>query len=229
MKKTSLNIKNEPFARRIALLGYAALLGLLFFSILFYQERTLFTDIAFQTFLIINNGGFQVMVNRFGAALAQILPVLAFHLKAPLWSILLCYSISFPLLFLFFYWLIVRVLGNLHLGWALVFLFTLIVYDGFYWPSSEQQQGLAFLLVFFAFVLRFPDLRQWWQMLLAVVGVTTIVFYHPLVFIPFIFLWGYFGGLKKELWHGRYLVLILSLVFVLVLETEICGKLVRQW
>ena len=211
-------------SKPLAALGYAALLALLALSILFYRERALFTDIAYQTFLMINDGGVQVMVYRFGAAVVQLLPLLAIKLEAPLWVISLLYSMSFPLLFLFFYWVIVRVLRNEQLGWALVLLFILIVYDGFYWPSSEQQQGLAFLLVFWAFVLRFPRLDRWWKLLLAGLGVIALAFYHPLVFIPFFFLWGYFGWRETGLRHGRFLGLALFMILVLFLKSQLAAN-----
>lgn len=210
--------------QKLTRLGYAALLGLLILSAIFYQERALFTDIAYQTFLMINDGGLQVQVYRFGAGVVQLLPLLALKLEAPLWAISFCYSISFPLLYLLFYWVIVRMLRQPLMGWALVLLFTLMVYDGFYWPSSEQQQGLAFLLVFWAFVLRFPALDRWWMPLVAAVGIVALAFYHPLVFIPFFFLWGYLGWLKPELRTGRFLGLALLMIVVLALKSQLAAN-----
>lgn len=198
-------------------LGYFTLLALLILSGVFFRERALFTDIAYQTFLLINEGEPQVMVFRYGAGLIQMLPWLALKLSFPLWSISLLYSMSFPLLYLFFYWIIVRVLKSPHLGWALVFLFTLIVYDGFYWPSSEQQQGLAFLLVFWAFVNRFSDFDKWWMWGIAWTGIFLSAFYHPLIVLPYFFLWGYFGwqGKKWRCWKhwslGGIMLLMLGL------------------
>lgn len=222
MKPESSKYQDNP--DRLALLGYAALFCLIGFSILFYRERTLFVDIPFQTFLLINDGGFQVQVYRFGSAIVQALPLLSFKLGAPIWTILLLYSVSFPLLYLFFYWLIVRVFRSIYLGWALVFLFTLMVYDAFYWPSSEQQQGLAFLLVFFAFLLRFPDMKRPWMWIAAGLGVVTLAFYHPLIFIPFFFLWGYFGWNRPELRHWRFMSLAGFMILVLILKSQLAAN-----
>ena len=209
---------------RLERLGYAALGALLVLAAVFFRERALFIDIAYQTFLLVNEGSLQVQVYRFGSAVVQVLPWLALKLGAPLGGILLAYSLAFPLLYLFFYWLIVRVLGNPYLGWGLVFLFTLMVLDGFYWPTSEQQQGLGFLLVFWAFVLRFPALGRWWVLALAGLGIIALVFYHPLVFIPFFFLWGYFGWQESALRHRRFLALALFMIIALALKSQIAAN-----
>lgn len=197
------------------------MLGLLVLAIIFYQERAFLLDIAFQTFLMINEGTVQVMVNRFGSAIVQLLPLLAIKSGAPIWTISLLYSMSFPLLFLLIYFLIVRVFKNDLLGWALVFLFTLIVYDAFYWATSEQQQGLAVLLLFYAYLLRFPKLNQWWHWPVNFLGISLLAFYHPLIFIPFYFLWAFFLlHQPKQFLHWRYLMLALMMAVVLVVKSK---------
>ncbi|MEN0006569.1 MAG: hypothetical protein AAF798_20620 [Bacteroidota bacterium] len=201
-------------------LGYIALGGLLLLAFIFYQERTLFTDIPYQTVLMINEGKVQVQVFRFGAAIVQLLPLLAIKLELPISTILTLYSISFPLLYLFIFILIVHPLKNPRLGWALIFLFTLIIFDGFYWPSSEQQQGLAFLLLFFAVVLRFPALKGLFLWVGLVIGLLAIAYYHPLIFIPFYFLMVFFGWSQKNLQHRNFLLLGLLLFLILVLKSQ---------
>lgn len=174
-------------------LGYAGMAALLLLAACFYRERAWFLDIAFQTFLMINEGTVQVMVNRFGSALVQLLPLTAIKLGAPIKVISLLYSVSFPLLFLLFYTVTVRILRNDYLGWAIVLLYTLIVYDAFYWATSEQQQGLGAVLVFFAYWLRFPRQERPWMWVASAFGVVALAYYHPLVFISFYYLWAYFG------------------------------------
>ncbi|GJM31610.1 MAG: hypothetical protein DHS20C18_06110 [Saprospiraceae bacterium] len=202
-------------------MGYFALLGLLVLAGLFYQERTLFIDIAYQTFLMINEGTIQVQVYRFGAAIVQALPLLAIKLELPLRVVLLLYSISFPLVYLLFYWVIVRVLRNDYLGLSLVFVFTLITFDGFYWATSELQQGLAFLLVTYAFVRRYPALDRWWQWAFLLPAMVAIVFYHPLVFIPFYFLWGYYWLSDKSTRHLPYFALAALMAVALLVKSKV--------
>lgn len=174
-------------------LGYLGMIGLLVLAGVFYRERAWVLDIAFQTFLMINDGTVQVMVNRFGSALVQLLPLSAIKLGAPVEVISFLYSISFPLLFLGFYTITVRVLRNDYLGWSIVLLYTLIVYDAFYWATSEQQQGLGAVLVFFAYWLRYPRQEKPWMWVVTTCSVVALAYYHPLIFISFYFLWAYFG------------------------------------
>ncbi len=174
-------------------LGYVGMFALLVLAAVFYRERAWLLDIAFQTFLMINEGTVQVMVHRFGSAIVQLLPLAAIRLEAPVAVVSWCYSVSFPLLYLGFYALVVRVFRNDRLGWAIVLLYTLIVFDAFYWATSEQQQGLGAVLVFFAYWLRYPTQDRPWMWVASAVGVVALAYYHPLIFISFYFLWGFFA------------------------------------
>lgn len=190
MRPAAIYTFTGPALRR---LGYAGMIALVILAGLFYRERAWFLDIAYQTVLMANEGTVQVMVNRFGSVVVQLLPLLAIKVGAPLSVVSFLYSISFPLLFLLFYWLTVKVLRNELLGWAIVFLYTLMVYDAFYWATSEQQQGLGAVLVFFAYWLRYPKQDKPWQWLASSLGIIVLAYYHPLIFISFYFLWAFFG------------------------------------
>lgn len=200
-------------------LGYAGMIALVVMAAIFYRERAWFLDIAYQTFLMVNEGSVQVMVNRFGSAIVQLLPLLAIKTGAPLTVVSLLYSVSFPFLFLVFYWLTVSVLRNEWLGWAIVFLYTLIVFDAFYWATSEQQQGLGAVLVFFAYWLRYPKQEKPWQWMVSILSVILLAYYHPLVFIPFFFLWAYFGlHLRQQLAGNTYWWMAVGMLAVLILK-----------
>ncbi|PHN01247.1 hypothetical protein [Flavilitoribacter nigricans] len=206
----------------LRLLGYAGMIALVILAAVFFRERAWFLDIAYQTFLMVNEGTVQVMVNRFGSAVVQLLPLLAIKAEAPLAVVSLLYSISFPLLFLFFYWLTVKVLRNDRLGWAIVLLYTLIVYDAFYWATSEQQQGLGAVLVFFAYWLRFPRQDRRWMWLVSALGVVILAYYHPLIFISFFFLWAFFGLHLREKLVGRpYWLMAGGMLLVLAVKSLI--------
>ncbi len=215
MKQAQHPARHQYRHAGIRRLGYAVMAALLVLALIFFRERAWFLDIAYQTFLLLNAGSVQVQVYRFGAALVQVLPLLAAKLNAPLALVSLLYSASFPLFYLLFYWLIVRVFRNDYLGWALVWLFTLIVYDGFYWATNELQQGLGFLLVFFAFLQRYPALDHRAHWLFIAPGLVALVFYHPLVFIPALFIWLFLGLLDPALRHPRYLAVLFLLLLLL--------------
>ena len=205
-------------------LGYLALLALTLLAAVFYRERAIFTDMAFQTVLMTGEGSFQVMVNRFGVVLVQALPLLAIKLGLPLKAVSMLYSLSFPLLFLGIYAAIVRGFRNTELGLAVVLLFTLMVYDGFYWPSSEQQQGLALLLLFFAFLQRYPGLKPAWTLVVAGVAVPVLAYYHPLIFIPFYFLWAFFWLRDENCRNPGWLRLFSYMALVLMFKSRFSGQ-----
>lgn len=214
-------IKSLFTLRRLGLLGWLALLVL---AAVFFRERALFTDMAFQTVLMSTEGDFQIMVNRFGVVLVQALPLLAIKMGLPLQVVSLLYSISFPLLFLAVYALIVYRLKQEELGLTLVTLFTLMVFDAFYWPSSEQQQGLAFLLLFFAFAQKDLHFKSIGALLVALIAVPVLAYYHPLIFIPFYFLWAFFLLRDPEARKGRFLALGGYMAIVLVFKSLFSGN-----
>ena len=183
-KKLNFRYDNKIFTH----ISGGTLLALLLLSALFFRERAWFADIAYQTYLMINEGHLQIMVYRFGAGIVQALPLLGIKMGASIETISLLYSISFTLLYLLFFVVTVWVLQNQYFGLVLTGLLSLIVYDGFYWATSEQQQGLAFLPLFFSYVLKFHRLDNMKNWLIVTIGIIAIVYYHPLIFIPFFFI-----------------------------------------
>ncbi|MCB0653702.1 MAG: hypothetical protein KDC85_20660 [Saprospiraceae bacterium] len=204
--------------------GFVTMVLLLLLSVVFYKERTLFADIAYQTFLMIQEGGLQVQVFRFGSAIVHVLPYLAIQAGFPLEVVLILYSISFTLLYLCLYLLIVKWFKNDYMGLVLVFLFTLTVLDGFYWATSEFQQGLAFTLFFYAFLLRFPTLKKGWQKLFVFFLIPTLVFYHPLIFVPFFFLFLFFLLTQPDFRRKEMYVTAGFFILVMVLKHLFAGN-----
>ncbi|KAA3639655.1 MAG: hypothetical protein DWQ02_03295 [Bacteroidetes bacterium] len=205
-------------------IGLLTMIGLLALSAVFYKERTLFADIAYQTVLMIQEGGLQVQVFRFGSAVVHILPYLAIQAEMALEVVLFSYSISFTLLYLGLYLLITRWLKNDYLGLVVVFLFTLTVFDGFYWATSEFQQGLAFTVFFVAFLLRFPKLEGVWTKAFTFLMVPTLVFYHPLIFVPFFFFVIFFLLRNKDLRNRNIYLTIAFFIIVMILKHLFAGN-----
>jgi len=175
--------------RTIPFIGLGTMLVLLLFSMLFWRERAWFLDVAFQTFLMIKDGTVWVMVYRFGAATVQSLPLLAIKIGAPLEWVSWLYSVSFHLHFLLFFCLASFWFKREDVGLGVVLLYTAMTYDGFYGQTSELQQGLGFLLVTWAALLRSPSSGgRWWFWPIWVLAIIALAFYHPLIFMPFYFM-----------------------------------------
>ncbi|RMF24578.1 MAG: hypothetical protein D6765_11575, partial [Bacteroidetes bacterium] len=190
----------------------------LLFCVLFYQERALFLDGAFQLFHLVNEESIQIYHYRFVTALPQVLPFAAVVLHAPLKGVMLLYSLSYGLFFLGVFWLVFHRWRNEALGWTLIFYLTLLGLDTFYHIQSEYYLGIALLILVYALVLRHPGLPG---RVFAVGGLLllTVAFAHKLTFIFFLFLWGYFGLLYPSLRHRRYLVLLLLMVAIVALKS----------
>ena len=195
--------------RWIVRICYAVLIVLLGYSIIFYLERTLFTDIAFQSFNLIRTETPKAQVYRFGAALIHLLPWLAIKLSLSLKWVLLFYSVAYPILYLIIFTLIVKVLKNEAMGLALTMLLTFTVYDSFYWPSSELWQGLVMLMLLFAMVLRYPNMEEPWSKIIIWLGVPFVLFYHPLMMFPFLLCWLFFYLREPKIRHRSYYVILL--------------------
>ena len=75
-------------------LGHLLFIVLGIFSLYFWQERTLILDAAFQSYLFISTGYPAIMVERFGAGLTHLLPLLGVYLGLKLKYVLIFYSLS---------------------------------------------------------------------------------------------------------------------------------------
>ena len=195
----------QPFYRR---LGYAVWLVMLAMSLFFYRERAFFMDAGFQLFNLINEEAIQIYHYRFVTAIPQVLPFLLLKMKAPLWALAMGFSVAYLLFYLLVYHLLVHWLKNDALGWALIFLFTLISFDTFYHIQSEFYLGLSLLLLVFGIVLRYPRLQNGWLAPVLIPLMMTVGFSHKLSLIFFLFLWIFFGWKFKTLRHWRYLVFL---------------------
>lgn len=201
------------------------MLALLVLSMIFYRERAWLLDVAYQTFLMVNSHSVQIMVNRFGAGIIQLLPLSGIYLGLAIWKISFLYSISFTLFFLLQYFLIVKIFKNDALGIVLVCFLTLLVSDGFYWCISEQQQGIAVLLTFYAFLSTIKKWDRIWVWVIIFLSEVVLAYYHPLIFIPFYFLILYYWrvSLLGNQWI-TYVAIGMQMVFILVVKSIISAN-----
>lgn len=197
------------------------MLLLLVMAMVFWRERSWLLDVAFQTFLMIKDETVQVMVYRFGAATVQSLPLLGIKLGAPLAWVSWLYSVSFQLHFLLFFLVAAYGFKREDVAIGIALLYVAMTYDGFYWQTSELQQGLGFLLLSWAALLRFPILDRWWHYALWALVVVALAFYHPLVFMPFFFFLLWQAWRKEAGIPRRSLWILGGLMFIVLLVKQI--------
>lgn len=163
--------------------------ALLILAVVFYRERTLFLDAAYILFCLAKDGALAVQNYRFGVIPVQAFTLLFIKLKLPIQAVMISYSVAFIL----FHWacqLLIRYgIKDREMALLHLLLQVVMVSGTFFWTPSEQFLGLSLMLVYFAYA------RQWnarpkgvgsWAILFLLQ--LTLVFMHPLLFIPFGFL-----------------------------------------
>ncbi|MEO0897241.1 MAG: hypothetical protein AAFY71_12625 [Bacteroidota bacterium] len=179
MKRELPSISN----RQIGYLGIGTYVILGVLSIVFYKERIIFLDAAYYLFHLIKDSFFNIEHNRWPTIFTQLFPLAARKLNAPLNVVMISYSFGFIAYFGFiFYLCLVRLKQPV---WALILVLfnVLMVADTFYWIQSEFPTGIAFAILYFAMITRYPDgetVPRWVWMLMFPMLLTS-VFFHPLM------------------------------------------------
>ncbi|MCW5906728.1 MAG: hypothetical protein KIS94_02630 [Chitinophagales bacterium] len=209
--------KHSTANKATYVLGIMVLGALLFFSIRFWKERTLMTDMAYHTFVIAQTGDFAIQNHRFGAAITQAFPLVAFKLGLPLKTAMQLYSSSFYIWYLVVFAIVVWGLKNWRMGIVLLSFLTLLVSYSFFWAQSEYPQGMVFLILFLSALL-YPAGSAAWKFILLPVLLVTTVFCHPLIILSLIFGVSYFF-LNKEIALPKFIAILSLAVLVLICKS----------
>lgn len=193
--------------------GIVAYVVLFVFSLVFYKERTVFLDMAFNVFHIIKGQGFAIQIYRFGDIINQILPLLACKAGLPLNLILELYSSSFILYYFTGYFICGSVLKRYDFALLILLFNILFVADSFYWMVSQLPQAVIMLLVLFALIsqkeLKMVTPLTWGIILLILI---TVIFYHPLIVFVILFSIVFFI-LSKNSFFDRKLLYCITLIY----------------
>lgn len=185
--------------RKIIWIGLSTYLALLVLALIYYKERTIFADAAFHLFYILKDGVLPIK-SRFAASLVHLFPLWGGKFGLSLETILKMYSVGFVLFYASLFLIITTRLKNYKLGLVLVLFNTLMVTDTFYWTISEFPQGIALMLLFFALLNNFKEFNlfsNYWLFPLMSVLLMAVVYSHPLIIFPFVFIMAFFF-LKKQ-------------------------------
>lgn len=201
-------------SRPIRWLVWVTLGVLLVLALLYYEERTLIMDAAYQGFSLLRKDALSIQVNRFGAAFVQAFPLFSARMGLSLQATLWLYSVSFvlePIICVLILWFGIK---HKRMGLAMVLFMTLLVSHTFYWTQSELLQAIVLLLFFFGMIMKWMPLKpQHFLILLPLLSV--ILFLHPLIFIPFLFIW-IFLLWSKDFRKNRWYYLLLLTFFIIL-------------
>lgn len=197
-------------------LGVVAYAVLFIFALVFYKERTVFVDIAFHLFCILKDGHFAIQNFRYGAVVTQVFPLLASKLSLPLNIVAVIYSSAFIAYYFLCYILCGSVLKQYRMALVMLLFNILFVTDTFYWIQSELPQGIALLVVVFAYLTTRDSLEiQMPALMVLLFSFTVLHFFHPLLFIAVFYTFGFFIlNNKTEL--NRKLLLLCAVWFIIV-------------
>ncbi len=196
--------ENSGFKRRnvliIGVLGYLALMVL---AMLLYKERTVFVDIAFHMFCIVNESKFAIQNHRFGAVVTQVFPVVASWLDLSLKDVAIIYSTGFIIWFFSVFLVIIGWFRNARLALGLLLFNTLMVTHTFYWAQSELPQGMGFMVFHFGLLLYMAqrDSVPWYLWLLGISSTGFVIFFHPLSLFAFVFMIAFFALSYLSRWR----------------------------
>lgn len=215
-------------ARTTLLLGIAAYLLLGGLAAIFFLERTVFLDIAFHTVYLLKKQTFFVQNQRFVALFTQAFPLAAQSLNLPLKGVLMAYSAGFVAYYGLIFLACTVWLRQWKMGLVVLLLSMLMVTDTFYWIQSELPQGLAFLVLTFAFMMRYrnPEGFKGWQLGLLFAMWFTVAYAHPMLAIAaaflFFFFWEKYPG--KAAVHPKIMTASAFFIFlVLIVKNKILG------
>lgn len=132
------------------ILGYAFFAAFFVITWVYYKERMIPFDGAFQCFKLIDAQWFNIEAGRFGVIVTQILPLLALKVGATLENILRIYSISFVAVQFIIFLVLYYKLKDYRAVLALLLALCLAYRYQFYYSVSEIHQTIAPLVLVFA-------------------------------------------------------------------------------
>lgn len=207
-------------------IGIISYLLLIILSAIFYKERTIFTDTAYQLFYMLKNNSFVILNARFGVAATEIFPLMASRAGLPLNSIIFAYSVGF-MVYYFVCFLICGLLKQYEFGLLLLFINILFITDTFYWIQTELPQGLALMMVFFALVNSgYSAKAKFIVYPLLMVLVVFLVFFHPLIIFPFYYIIAFSllsndqPAEKRKILYGAAIAYVLVLIVKMLVFTS---------
>jgi hypothetical protein len=214
MERENSGIKKSA----LLLTGVVAYIAMVALAVVFYKERTIFADVAFHLFCIVNEGKLAIQSNRFGAIVTQVFPLVACRLNLPLKDVAILYSTGFVLWYFSVFLITSLLLKNLRISLALLLFNTLMVTHTFYWVMSELSQGVAYAFLHFALLLYMARMERipWYLWLLAIASTAIVIFFHPLLLFPFLFMILFFALSDKPAWKLYAAALICYIVFYML-------------
>jgi hypothetical protein len=201
-----MRVKNNSLF--FVLIGVLIFTTLLIFANIFYLEKTVFLDISYYTVKIISQHKMLIDDYRFGSVVTKLFPFIGSKLHLSLNTILKWYSLGYVIYYFLVFIIIAFVFKNKMIALIQAGFYVWMCSDTFYWMQSHLQQGVSFLLLYFAALLYFITKEKWKYIIpISVIGLTTSIFFHPVIIFPVIFLLVYFSWIEEQIPRKSFWVL----------------------
>lgn len=178
-------------------------------AIVFYRER-IQSDSAYYLFHVVDTENFRIEHQRYILAFSQFLPLVGIKLGLGMKAVMMLYSLNSILWFYLLFLYCVFFLRDKTAGSSIILISVLGVVHMFFCPMYEIWYGSA-LLVLVRSHLYFNRIQRWHELLLFLGITITVLFSHPLLIIPLVYLL-LLDALEKWWLHWKQLLAVL-LVF----------------
>jgi hypothetical protein len=186
--------------------GCLCFLLLLVLAVVFYRERVIFSDTAFQLVHLLIEQKPLVMPVRFGAGLSQLIPLTAIWLHCGLSTVMIVHSISSLLLYLLLFFIAYRYSQRQFMFFIIPLNLVLIANDVFFWPVSDVQLGLVWLCFYATFLFEGYWQGKKWYWPIHFIFILWVQIFHLLVFLPILLLIVYYYDSISQLFSRKFLV-----------------------
>jgi hypothetical protein len=201
--------------------GAVSFLGLLVLSVVFYKERTMFSDMAFYLFNIVKDETFAFFHGRFIAAFTEVFPLVAVKASLPLQTVLLSYSVGVVLYNFAAYLICGSVFKRYDYALVILLINLLFITDVFFWMISELLLGLTLMIVFFALLTtpKFSNIGIR-SILASIIFIPVLVFAHPMMLIAFSFTVIFFFLSKQTIAKQTLIMTVVIYVLVAIIKRK---------
>lgn len=182
------------------LIGGFTFLALMFLSVLYFKERTVFIDIAYHLFYILKDDAIAIQNSRFGAFITQIFPLMGSKAGLSLEGVAVIYSMSFIIIPFLGFIILLFGLKNQRVALAYLVYILLMLTHTFYWTQSELPQAMFYFFLLIGlwdnYIRKEKTKTTMWFWVISIVLTITVCITHPLTVFPFTF-WILFMLLKR--------------------------------
>lgn len=183
---------------KYSVLGHLTFITLIIFAICLAAERVLLIDSAYQLFYDINNESMLINDKRYSMFLSQIIPWILIKLHAPLWCIIVGYSVSFVIVGYILYIVAVHVLKNEKAGLLMIFMLFCMRHTFFHCISETFQlmylASFLFAWIYYSHSEKTASKIMYYAMMAIITALC--IYIHPiaLFFVLFIICFRFVDG-----------------------------------